>query len=206
MTITSIRADNALSQLVRAMIPRGSGQDGTGLYIRLDVRGSNYDYARWDGELMPRVEAETKAGEHLETLGLPDNRDEDAYPWAATASADLHFLVFRPTNYTQVFVLRNDSWSIPTGAQPWEILADHDSCWPDAFRYIDEIVEELRKATCPGNLGPGCTYPDISHGFCDDVTIANVRLVLMESEPVYGSTYRRRRRQAAIKSLKEPEP
>ena len=182
MTITSIRADNALSRLVDAVIPRGSGRDGTGLWIRLDYRARNSEFVLWEGEIMRRA-----VGEHLAQeacAAMPDGLDEEEYPWYEdiTASADVHLLAFRPTNYTQVYGLVDDKWSLPPADADWLLYIDHDSCWrTDGFRLLDEVRNHLRLEIYPEGTQP----TDIRY----DCSIARVERVTMATEAAHTDPY-----------------
>jgi len=149
--ITQIDADDALKSIVESLLDVFSGKDGKALYIHLDVRGDNYKYAIWKGERVLREQAEAEAGELCKAL--PEGLDEEEYPWPTDceASAQVHFLVFRPTNYTQVYAVVDDSWKTPEIDQ-WALQSDHDSCWKtDGFSVLNEVWFSLRDKTTPKN-------------------------------------------------------
>lgn len=194
MTRAMLRADNVLVKISESMLPKGSGQDGTGLWIRLDCRGYNYNFVKWKGKLVPREEAEHEA--NLAASRLLGSSDEDKYPWPEDlrSSTDVHILVFRPTNYTQIYSLVNRSWALPYSDAPWALQADHDSVWKTSgFKFLDEVVLQLKS-----NLG----LPEGTGGFEYDITIANVDYVTMRTERVSGCDTPQSRRKITDLNLK----
>jgi len=175
MTLIKTDVSEAVTALVETIIPRGSGQDGSALYIRLDIRGWDPGSAIWEGERLPLEEAEAKANEVI--AGMPEGLDEDDYPWPeeSKASANVHLLIFRPTNYTQVYAVLTDSWDIPGADAGWVLQVDHDSCWrTDGFRILNDVWNRLRDATTPSE----------SFGFTHLCFIANVRRMTIGVESV----------------------
>jgi hypothetical protein len=200
MTVTNIRADNALVALVEAMLPRSSGKDGLALYIRIDLRVSHYGFVRWKGKVWERSTAEFDA--EREGDKLPPDTPEDDYPWPEDlqGSSDIHFLVYRPTNYTQVYALTNDSWSMPTADDEWLLYSDHDSCWKtDGFRVIDKEVERLEGELVPLPPGQRLTKP-----FNVDCSIADVKRVLVETSPFRTKPDPKHRRKVVKLSKETP--
>lgn len=146
--MTDVRLDNALNAIVDACLP--AGEEKVGLWIRLDFRVRNEKLVRWNDEIVPRASGEEAA--QAACAAMPDGLDEDDYPWVEDleASADIHLLVYRPTNYTQIFGLVNDDWNLPPANADWLLYMDHDSCWrTDGWRLVDEVRNQLRKAVTP---------------------------------------------------------
>jgi len=197
MTVTNIRADNALNRLVDAALPAGSGRDGTGLWIRLDYRARNEDLVVWNDEVVPRVSGEREAQAACEAM--PEGLDEEDYPWFEdlAATADVHLLVFRPTNYTQIYGLVNDSWALPPADAEWLLYIDHDSCWrTDGWRLLDKVRDDLRDAVTPEWAKPSHVWFECS--------IARVEKVLMETESRQTNPYDPKRRRVVTR-LKRKE-
>lgn len=198
MAMAMLKADNALVKVSEAMLPRGSGQDGTGLWIRLDCRGFNYNFVKWKGKLVPRGEAEHEA--NLAADQMPKALNEGDYPWPEDlrSSTDVHILVFRPTNYTQVYSLVNRSWALPYTDAPWALQADHDSVWKTSgFNFLDEVVLQLKS-----NLG----LPEGTDGFGYDITISNVDYVTMKTERMSQPATPQLRRRVTELNLKNVPP
>lgn len=128
MSLVDIQADHALASIVSAALEPGSGKDGRALLIRLDLRYYNYNlHMDEGGKLTPRAEDE-----------------EDIEDYARTSTL-LYFLVYRPTNYTQVYVASNLVHFQPPKPEEYALQSDHDSCWrSDGFREINVIANGLR--------------------------------------------------------------
>jgi hypothetical protein len=191
MTITNFRADNALTKLVDAALPIGSGKDGTGLWIRIDYRARNEALVVWKGEIVPRASGEEAAQKAC--AAMPEGLDEEDYPWYEDldASADIHLLVFRPTNYTQVYGCVTDSWSLPPVDEDWRLYIDHDSCWrTDGWRLLDEMRHLLSKAVTPKWFADDMKPTDVRY----NVSIARVERVTMETKARHTEPYNPKKR------------
>jgi len=57
------------------------------------------------------------------------------------ASANLHFIFERPSNYTKVWVAQSDLWGCPDRDR-FIMSHDHDSCWRDIS--IHDVVRSLQ--------------------------------------------------------------
>jgi len=153
MSLVSFDAENIISRLVEAMLPRFSDQK-LGLYIVLDLSFSDYGYAD-DGN--------TKEREALHVREY------------------FSFLFVRPSNYTKVFFYRPSKDAKGLTLDPsyskepvlWTLECDHDSCWrSDGMRQITKIYFEATKQF-EGRLKSGkpLTHYDISQ--CHNLSFAS---------------------------------
>ena len=116
MSIVNIDAENVLSAIVEAMLPRFSDRK-LGLLLGVDMSYNDYGY---------------------DTTGAIQERDELAF------REQVNFLIYRPCNYTQVYLHlkpKTNKYTSPLNkdCKTWVRLADHDSCWREAFGELKNV-------------------------------------------------------------------
>ena len=141
-----------LTTLVESMLPRFSGKLALRFRLRMDQ-----DYY---GERKPELR---------ETL-----RDS----WC------VEYVVTRPSNYTKVYMKQGPFGSFGSGpfseeCGPWMFIADHDSCWREAFDRPSRIAAERRQPF----LDAGLEWHEVSQHASFDMFQGQPCYVHLEAEP-----------------------
>lgn len=125
--VATLAAENTVSTLVRAMLPEFGSLPH---YLEDSSR-----YLDWDPKTTP-----TKAlyvSVHLRLSTYSEEGEEDG------ESRMVHFVFERPSNYTKVFTVVDDAWSIPK-PEAFVMKSDHDSCWrSDGLRDLSTVYLEM---------------------------------------------------------------
>jgi hypothetical protein len=92
----------------------------------------------------------------------------------------VEYLVVRPYNYTKVYMRQGEDTRSKT-PQTWRFVADHDSCWKEAFEKMSHIYFDRRQKF----LDAGLEWHQISEHFCFDLFSGKPHYILLEkAEPV----------------------
>jgi hypothetical protein len=155
MSVVTLDAEISIVRIVETMLPRFSDRK-LGLYFDIQLDLSDYGYGI-DGDTLER-----------ESL---------------SARSEVHILFVRPSNYTQVYVLRerrDDSKLLHPLSEryEWTQTSDHDSCWRELQPLADEYFALAALFKDREKGGKKIAPRDLSHFNClnNDPTYVEINI------------------------------